>query len=45
MNENQAQVLLNFIDSNWSSFETIAEEHKEDPESIRSEIEKVAMGD
>ena len=45
MNESQAQTLLDFIDENWNSFEFQCKERDEDSEHIRSEIEKIAMGD
>ena len=45
MNENQAQLLLDFIDENWAMFDIRCSEKKEDPEAIRSEIEKIAMGE
>lgn len=45
MNESQAQLLLDFMDRNWSEFESICMEKEEDPEWIRSEVEKIALGD
>lgn len=45
MNENHALILLNFIDANWALFEFECAEKKEDPEWIRSELEKIAMGE
>ncbi len=44
MNETQAQILLDFVDENWANFELRCSEKNEDPEHIRSELEKIAIG-
>ena len=41
----QATVVLDFIDENWMAFESKCEEFSEDPEAIRTVIEKIAIGD
>lgn len=45
MSEDQASALLDLVDGNWTAFEMICSERQEDPEGIRSELEKIAMGD
>ncbi|MCP4650403.1 MAG: hypothetical protein GY853_10040 [PVC group bacterium] len=44
MNESQAQTLLDFIDENWEDFEGMCMSNEEDPERIRYELEKTALG-
>lgn len=44
MNEDQATILLDFIDGNWTNFESLCSEKEEDPEEVRKALEKIALG-
>lgn len=45
MTELQAQIILNFIDENWTAFESMAIEFDTDPEDVRTMVERVALGE